>query len=375
MGEARSQGLSQVLAWVVMTHADLPNGPAHRLVGSLQQAGHEVGLCAMPLPGASRLRSEQMLPGAPTAASLVEDPRRVPWQRELRSSLEVARFAWRVARGGRRDLVVVGCDPVSFLEGVAACHVAPVRVKASAAWFVDWSAQRLQRRFTRTAYLAATRGALRLADVVAAITPAAAAALKLVGRSRHEVLVLANQPLALAPGPSWSTRPFSIVYLGGLSDHQGADVLLGAARILGQKGVAVSIVGGGPAAERVSAAASTLPNVRFHGVVDDVGHLAWLLHHARVGLALYDPHFPMHVYNDPLKIKDYLAAGMRVVSTLPTSVRDGVVDVAGYSVTEVVESTLTALSQPPQFDPSQHPLVLEAGQSLKAFVAALTESL
>jgi len=363
--------VSQQPAWVVVTHAELPNGPAHRLVGALMRAGHEVGLCAVPLPGASRFRSEQMLPGAPAAASLVDDPRSVPWRQELGSTFDIARFAWRVAREGRREVVVVGCDPVSFLEGVAAFRVTPLRITAAAAWFVDWSAQRLRRRSTGAAYVAVTRVALRLADVVAAITPAAAEALHQVGRPRHEVLVLANQPLAVGSGPPWSARRLSVAYLGGLSAHQGTEVLLGAARILGQDGVAVDIAGGGPSAAQVAAAARSLPNVRFHGVVDDVSRLAGLLHSSRVGWALYDPHFPMHVYNDPLKIKDYLAAGLRVVSTLPTSVDDGVVAIAGYSVAEVVEATRTALSRPPGSDPSEHPLLAEARQSLQAFVAAV----
>ena len=361
--------------WVVVTHADLPNGPAHRLVGALEQAGHEVGMCAMPLPGAARFRAEQLLPGAPDSASLANDRRPVPWHRELRNSLEVVHFAWRVARGGRKEIVLVGCDPVAFLEGIAAFRFVPVRVRAAAAWFVDWSAQRLRRRSTGAAYLAATRGTLRLADVVAAISPAAAVALNLAGGPRHEVLVLANQPLALGSGPPWSSRPLAVSYLGGLSDHQGAEVLLAAARVLGQEGVAVDIVGWGPAVPQVVAATPSLPNVRFHGVVDDVGSLARLLHRSRVGLALYDPRFPMHAYNDPLKIKDYLAAGMRVVSTLPTSVDDGVVKLSGFSVAEVVESTRAALSQPPQLDPSAHPLLVGSSLSLNAFIAAVEASL
>lgn len=362
-------------AWVVVTHADLPNGAAHRMVGALLQAGYEVGLCAVPLPGASRHRSERILPGAPLSEPLIDDFRPVSSVREVRSTLEVARFAWSVARQGSRELVFVGCDPVSFLEGIAAFHLAPVRVRASAAWFVDWSAQRLQKRSTAAAYIAATKLALRLADVAAAITPAAAAALERIGKPRHPILVLTNQPLPVGPGRPWSGRPHSVAYIGGLSDHQGAEVLLGAAGTLGHEGVEVSIAGGGPAAAWVRAATSRLPNVHFFGVVDDVGRLAQMLHEARVGWALYNPAFPMHSYNDPLKIKDYLAAGLRVVSTLPTSTEDGVIGTAGYSVSEVVKATRAALSQPPAFEPAGHPLVVGAGNGLDTFVAAVTAHL
>ena len=366
-------GLSELPAWAVVTHAELPNGPAQRLVGALLRTGHVVGLCGTPLPGASRFRSERMLPGASSPGYLVDLPRSVPWRQELRSTIDVAQFAWSVARQGRRELVVVGCDPLSFLEGVASFRVARVRLRASAAWFVDWSAHRLERRATAGAYLAATRAALRLADVVAAITPAAAGALDAVGRARHEILVLGNQPIPVDRGPMWTERPPSVAYLGGLSDHQGAGVLLGAARILGHDGITVDIAGGGPAASRVKAEAARMPTVHFHGVVADVGGLAQLLHRSRVGWALYDPSFPMHAYNDPLKIKDYLAAGLRVVSTLPTSPDDGVVDVTGFSVADVIGATRVALAQPPAFEPSEHPLVIEAGLSLQRFIAAVED--
>ncbi len=70
--------------------------------------------------------------------------------------------------------VVVGCVPVTFLEGVAALGVAQVQGRAAAAWFLAWSAQRLERGSTAAAYLAARQGTLRVTDVAAAISAAAA---------------------------------------------------------------------------------------------------------------------------------------------------------------------------------------------------------
>lgn len=364
------RGVSERPAWVVLTHADLPNGPAHRLVAALRQAGYPVGMCAVPLPGAASFRAETLLPGS-TGAAVVADARPVKSRQELRSAIDLARFAWSVAREGRKDLVLVGCDPVSFVEGLVAFRLAPIRVRAAAVWFVDWSAQRLERRLTGAVYLGATRVALGWADVVAAISPAAGEVLAGIGRGRHEVLVLPNQPLASGSGPAWASRPLAVGYVGGLSDHQGADILLDTARILSQRAVAMEIVGAGPAGNLVATVTATLPNVRFHGLLENVGQLAHILHRTRVGCALYDPDFAMHAYNDPLKIKDYLAAGLRVVSTLPSSVDDGAVTKAAYSTGDVVEATLRALSEPPVFDPSQHSLLTDARRSLKGFVTAV----
>jgi len=357
--------------WVIATHALLPNGPSHRLVATLLEEGYDVAFCATPLSGASRWRSERMWPGAQTPAVLLDEARPVPPLREVHSALEVTQFAWQLARSGCREVVLVGCDPVSFLEAVVAFRSAPLRVRASAAWFVDWSAQRLQHRASATAYRLATRGALRLADVTAAISPQAAGALAGVGRPRRDILVLANQPLHLGVGVGWAERRQSVAYAGGLSEQQGVDVLLGAAAVLGRDGVTVDIIGDGPASKAVEAGVANLPGVRFHGLVADVGGLADVLLRARVGWALYDPGFPMHTYNDPLKIKDYLAAGMRVVSTLPRSVDDGVIATAAYHVPAVVEATRQALAAPPASAPSSHPLVADATRSLREFISAV----
>jgi len=79
-----------------------------------------------------------------------------------------------------------------------------------------------------------------------------------------------------------------------------------------------------------------------------------LLLSARVGLAIYDPDFPMFQFNDPLKERDYLAAGLRVVSTLPRGVEDPRVQRVAYSATAIVQAIARALSEAHQNgDPEQ----------------------
>lgn len=357
-------------AWAVVTHAALPNGPAHRLVEALRDAGHEVAFCARPLVGASRWRAERSVPGRGPSL-LVDEARPVPLFREPLNTLELGRFAWQVASVGRRELLLVGCDPVAFLEAAVAFAASPLRVRAKAAWFVDWSAQRLTHPVSAAAYRLATRGAVALADVSAAITPAAAAAVASTAGHSHDVMVLANQPLHLGTGPPWAQRRQAVAYVGGLSAHQGVDILIEAGTTLAREDVVIDIVGDGPATGQVARAASNQPGIRFHGLLADRAALASVMLTARVGWALYDPSFPMHSYNDPLKVKDYLAAGMRVVSTLPTGTSDEAVTLARYNVTSLVAATREALFHAPTADPTAHPSLIAAAQSLQSFVDAL----
>lgn len=92
-----------------------------------------------------------MLPGAQTPEVRRDQSRPGPPLRKLRSAVDVHEFARQLARSGCRKVVLVGCDPVSSLEAAVAFRTAPVRVRASAAWFVDWSAQRLQHPATAVA--------------------------------------------------------------------------------------------------------------------------------------------------------------------------------------------------------------------------------
>lgn len=360
--------MSSPPTWVVFTHAMLPHGAGHRLVAALQQRGRSVAFRAVPLPGATRWRAERLLPGAPAPQVLVDDDRLVPGARELLAAVEMTRFAWQVAHAGSRDVVLVGCDPVSFLLGSGALAASPLRVRARALWLVDWSAQRLDRLLRGLANRSAARSALALADVAAAISAPAAEAVAALTGGQVDVQVLPNLPLAWPALPPWDRRPPGVVYLGGLSDHQGAAVLVAAGSRLASAGLSVEIAGDGPAAAYVASEVAGVAGVRFHGLVAEMSALAALMGRARVGWALYDPEYPLHVYNDPLKIKDDVAAGLRVVSTLPTSIDDGVVTTTACRVADVVEQTRRLLEAPAPADATAHPLVVEPAGSLQRFI-------
>lgn len=358
------------LLWVVVTHAMLPNGSSHRFVRALQREGYDVAFCATPLPGASMWRAERMLPGSAVPQVLADKGRPVPLIYEMRAVIDLGQFAWKLANMGYEKVILIGCDPLSFLEAITAFRCSPVRLSASAVWFVDWSAQRLQHPVTAVGYRAISRASMRLANITAAISPAAADALGSLRRSSRDVVVLPNLPMPAQRPVPWAQRERVVAYVGGLSEQQGVAILIGAAAVLVKEGVSVHVVGDGPASDLVVAAAR-LPGVHFYGLMDDSDELAAIIGKARVGWALYDPDYPMHIFGDSLKIKDYMAAGTRVVSTLPTSLEDGVITAVSYSVVAVVEGTRRALTEPPAFEPSTHELVLNAHRSFERFVDAV----
>lgn len=364
-------GVNNPSTWMVATHASLPNGAAHRLASALANDGHEVALCAVPLPWSSRLRAERQFPGDPAISVLIDELRVVPARRELRSAIDLGRFAWRLHRLGWIDVAMVGCDPISFLEALIGLTASPLRIRATAAWFVDWSAHRLDDPVRGTLYRSATRMALRRAHVTATISPSATVALSEMVGTMRDVMTLPNQPITAKNVPAWEARPPAVVYAGGLSDHQGVEILLRTAEMVTREGIKVHVAGDGTATKSVAEAAHRIPGLYFHGLLEDPEDLISLMIGCRVGWALYDPGYSMYEFGDSLKIKDYLAAGLVVVSTLPTSAEDGVVHRAAYNVASVLNVTRTALGAAPPFQPQTHPSLGAAARSFREFTSAM----
>lgn len=361
-------------AWIVVSHVLLPNGAAHRLVTTLQARARPVAFCGLPLPGGQRRRAEQLLPPSLESPASLDEPGPVRLWEEVHGVRQLARFGRQVASLPFDRFVLVACDPLAYAEarlGLADLHA---RLRRTV-WFVDWSAQRLEHRVGGLVYQVLTRFALRDADQVAAISPAAASALGALSPNRVPVRVVPNQPLHFGTPPLWGERPAGVVYLGGLSSVQGSDVLVGLARELATAGVPLAIAGDGSASGDIRQAVGSLPGVQFHGLVERPSAIGSILASARVGLALYDPSYPMHTYNDPLKVKDYLASGLRVVTTLPRLADGDTVRSADYSLGPLLDEIRRALqAPPPATDPRDHPLVREAADPLEDFIDAAEQS-
>lgn len=363
----------QSASWVVVTHAVLPNGAAHRLVDTLRGRGLKVAICALPMPGAERWRAEEVIEGRGSITSMTDLPRRVPMSRLAANVFSAVGFGRRLRSLGITRPVLVGCDPVSYLQGAASLRAVGIRPCVEVVWFVDWSAQRFKRHLDGAVYRRVVQRAARRADVIRAISRAAARGIEEVAPDRRQagpIAVLPNLPLSFGDGLPWNLRAPQVVYMGGLRTEHGVELLVAVARTLLAERIAsgVDVLGDGPLAGLVARAAERLPGLRFHGLIENVDALEQVLHGARVGLGLYDPAFAQFGFGDSLKTKDYLAAGLMVVTTLPTARADDQILVAPFDPKAVAGTVRAALSARP-LTLGPHPLLREGVEALDSLIA------
>ncbi|MGI8509541.1 MAG: glycosyltransferase [Gemmatimonadaceae bacterium] len=114
-----------------------------------------------------------------------------------------------------------------------------------------------------------------------------------------------------------STRPFVVMYAGGLSDLKGIPLLLASFALLEGNGYALWVTGRGPLEEAVRDAAARDPRITYWGFPEQD---ELLVLYGRAD-ALVNPHSASHAsarYLFPSKLIEYLATGTPVVSTCST---------------------------------------------------------
>lgn len=365
----------RALQFVIVTHALLPNGPAQRLVAALESRGHDVALCALPMLGSDRTRSERHLSGAAELTCSRDLDAPVPWSRLLRNALEVRQFLRTLKRRGWKGGPLIACDGLAFLLTYVMA-LGTIRLRPRVVYFVDFSPQRLERRLEGIAYTTVTRWATSLADSSATISEEARRGFSdVIG---HEAVgamkVIPNLPMEIRNDVAWNARPMRVVSLGGLRIEHGALLL---PKIICQTwdlagpDIEFHIAGKGPAYGTVVQHCKDLPNVTFHGTLESSSEIGALLGSARVGLALYDPSFPMFAYNSPLKIRDYLTAGLKVVTTWPAAREDESVIPVAYSANDISIGVVQALALAHEPQPKQHKLVTEGEKALDGLLDAI----
>lgn len=355
--------------WVVVAHNYFPNGSAHRLVSALTRDGNSVGFCGVPMPSSNRFRLEWLLPEQTTRERFRDEKRQVPRSRELLNLTNLWSFARRLRQTGVKEILLIGCDPVAFVEAARVFKLANLPIVASAVWFVDWPEHRLASHIGRLAYLSATKRAIESATVVAACTQELAGAMcSAVGRDAStQVAIVPNPPLRFSSiSKPWIDRPAAVAYMGGLLPQHGVEMLATIAQSLANDGTSVLVIGDGPGASNVRELSKDVVGLTFYDLIEDIDRLGSILAQTRVGLALYDPAYTMYQYGSAtLKMRDYLSAGLRVVTTLPNADNDGAIYRVPFSDVEVLKATRSALSTPPTYAPSSHNLVEEATIALR----------
>lgn len=170
------------------------------------------------------------------------------------------------------------------------------------------------------------RGADRLVSATVVVTPD-------VGKAFHQPVMVRNYPLLsefAEPGPSYQSRPETCVYLGAITDLRGATRMREAVEIAGWDGERQLVLAGAMRDDDLGAALAHpggLAAIDYVGILDRDG-VQDLLHQARVGVFVPQPANLGYLTAYPIKLFEYMAAGIPVImSDFP--VLRGIVDGAG----------------------------------------------
>ncbi|MEJ7763961.1 MAG: glycosyltransferase [Acidimicrobiales bacterium] len=272
------------------------------LVAGIAAPGGPAGVTVEALPGPGK--------GMTAAARLAGDDERAAWLVErlkpCRPAALYERFALH-SQAGRLAAASLGVPHIVELN-------APLVEEARRYRTLDEpeAAERLE------------RSVLSQADVVLAVSRPLAAHAERLG-ARRVVVVPNGVDLRRFP-PRPGAGPPVAGFLGTLRPWQGLQVMADAWRILGPEAPHLLVIGDGPGREVLEAVGAEITGSLAHDAVP--AQLA----RAGIGLAPYVPGGP--AWFSPLKLFEYLAAGLAVVAAdLP-----GVVDVVGRQgeVAEVV---------------------------------------
>jgi len=356
--------------WIIATHLVLPNGAAHRLFNLLKTKYLLVGFCGVPFPGAQRTRKEFVFPSS-AEKYIFQARKRVSYFSYLNNIFYIFKYARKLKQRNEFPYRVVCCDPLMFLEIKVIFRLANVKTASVTLWFVDWSAQRLDSIISGFAYRLLIKLSGKFSTVIAGISESATAAIKKAINDDSIVFsTVPNIPLQFNESliPKWENRKSTVVSMSGLLNEQGTSFMDLLSDLLNQVGIELIIIGDGPLASEIRALADSRPNVIYLGLIENIEELASHLGKAKVGLALYDPSFPMYSFSDSLKIKDYLSAGLKVVSTLPTSTQDKSIYVCNYDVQSIYESIVCALESEENPNYLNHPLLVEPIKAVEGFI-------
>jgi alpha-maltose-1-phosphate synthase len=229
--------------------------------------------------------------GTPLAQRLAGEDDLTSWvarrSRDFGAQALYERFALHTAAGSRAARL---CDIPHLLEVNA-----PLREEAES-----------YRRLEEPAAAAALEDlALRGAAIVLAVSPPLARWALAGGAARAEVLPNGVAVERFRPGPVLAGPPRA-AFVGSLRPWHGVEVIAEAWELLGEDAPELLVVGDGPGRDALRAAGARMLGAVPHHQVPG------LLGRAHIGLAPYTSTGPR--YFSPLKVFEYLAAGLAVVT-------------------------------------------------------------
>jgi glycosyltransferase involved in cell wall biosynthesis len=304
---------TMVKSAIIATHSTEVFGPPFALANYLKDAGWKVVLIDHPLDFDPARRSHV---SCWQGHELVFEKYYPNWManRPVNYLKDLFVTIWTLLWSGRRHVdLFIGCDSLALL---AAIMVRPLAaIKRLIAYNTDYSTTRFDSTFLNNIYLWADRFAMARVDTIWCVTQRIVRIRQAERPDPASVLHVPNGAYLLDNQKTRKLENQTLVFIGNLTREKGIEELLQA--LTGTPNVRLTIYGGGGEQAAFIALAKKLKlsnRVTFAGQVSSE-ELAKTLPEFTAGVALYQPSQSYVHFSDPLKVKEYLAAGLPVIMT------------------------------------------------------------
>jgi glycosyltransferase involved in cell wall biosynthesis len=244
----------------------------------------------------------------------------VPWHRRVPEPLSwgkdfVLTVAWGLTMRGPID-VFIGVDPLNAAAGLLLRRLG--KADKVVFWTIDYVPDRFPSRIMNRIYHSFDRLCVTRCDVTWNVSPRMEPARRQRGVTGRQRVVEVGADYTGSTGP-WDHH--RIVFVGHLLEKQGVQLALGALPTVREAvpDAHLLVIGDGPyrdELERLAHEAGVDGAVEFAGYVECHEEVERLIAESAVGLATYDPSIASFtIYADPGKVKNYLAAGIPVITT------------------------------------------------------------
>jgi glycosyltransferase involved in cell wall biosynthesis len=309
----------QADAIIVVSHATMHAtepvfGPAHNVVEFLESRGDDVVFVLHPLTGRGPSRYRHTRAGAECCDGVWPSS---PTFAPFRYLVELGRNVHLLSTGSKPAVLV---DPLNHLAWTVA-RAFRATARPSVFYGVDYAENRFRNRLANAAYHAVDRLAARTATSVWSVS----GPLHRV-RSTQGVATARNHLVPNAPEfeessvkPLEARQAGSLALIGNFEEGYDTASLIEALGRLAREvpGLRLVVIGAGSS---LTSFLDALAASGLSGVANPRGMLSHatameVLSGCRVGLAPYGTGDPWHGFRDSLKIREYLALGLPVVTT------------------------------------------------------------
>jgi glycosyltransferase involved in cell wall biosynthesis len=257
---------------------------------------------------------------------------------------------WSVQLAGRID-VFVGIDSLNAAAGLALRRAGKARRVVF--WTIDYVPQRFDNPLLNRIYHRFDDLCVRRSDETWNVSPRMEAARRARGLVGPQRVV----PIGANVRPPRREDARQAIFVGHLLEKQGVQLVLRALPLVRERVPAARllVIGDGPYRRQLESLVRRLDldeAVEFAGYVESHSEVEERIAESAVGLAVYDPSMASFTeYADPGKIKNYLAAGVPVVTTPVVHSgaeleRAGAGVVVDYEVTALANALTEILAQP-----------------------------